>query len=253
MPNPALPAARGRACGPVGMLLSGMALLTMPDTHTHAAELDKLVVTATPLSESSVTIDGRLDEAAWRPPASAHGFVQQTPSPGAPAAGSTAVWVAYDAEAFYVGVRLDDPRPDLIQADERHRDADLTRSDVFEILIDTYHDHQNGFVFSTNPLGAQYDATFTREGAFLNDAWNGVWDVASAQTPTGWSAEFRIPFATLRFHPKADTTWGIQFRRVIPHLLETSLWNPLTPEQSVYEILAAATSWAWTRSPRGTA
>lgn len=201
-----------------------------------AAEPPKPVLTAVPLGGARVTIDGVLDEPVWQSAPEASGFVQQTPHPGEPAVGLTRVWVAYDADALYVGARLDDPRPDLIQADERHRDAELSRSDRFDVLIDTYHDHQNGFLFSTNPLGARYDTLLTREGTFLNRAWNGVWDVAAGRTPTGWSVEFRIPFATLRYQPDVAATWGIQFRRIIPHLLETSFWSPLTPEQTLYEI-----------------
>ncbi len=201
-----------------------------------AAEPPKPYLAALPLGNEAVTVDGRLNESVWHATPGAGGFIQQSPDPGAPAVGVTHVWVAYDAEALYIAARLDDPRPDLIQGDERHRDARLARSDAFDVLVDAYHDHQNGFMFSTNPLGAQYDAAFTREGVFLNEAWNGVWSVASSRTPTGWSVEFRIPFATLRFHDEEDATWGIQFRRVIPHLLETSSWSPLAPEHTVYEI-----------------
>lgn len=239
MPSPAPrgPTSHAIVRGPVWILASGMVLSVISSAPTFAAEPDKPTITATPLTgAASIAVDGRLDDPAWRAPAGADGFIQQTPRSGDPAVGATRVWIAYDAEALYVAAQLDDPQPELIQADERHRDAALARSDAFDVLIDTYHDHQNAFVFSTNPLGAQYDAVFTREGYFLNEAWNGVWDVASERTPTGWSAEFRIPFATLRFHAGQRATWGIQFRRVIPHLFETSFWIPLTPEQTMYEI-----------------
>lgn len=235
------PAPRGRASsrtsatGGAGPLVVCAVLASLIGT-AWAAEPEKPVVTAIPLRDSAISLDGRLDEPVWRTPPGAGGFIQQTPRPGSPAVGATSVWVAYDADALYIAARLDDPAPELIQADERHRDATLARSDSFDVLIDAFHDHQNAFIFSTNPLAAQYDAALTREGAFLNEAWNGQWDVAASRTETGWSAEFRIPFSTLRFHPQATATWGIQFRRVIPHLLETSFWSPLTPEQSRYEI-----------------
>ncbi len=213
----------------------GSAMLTL-FTGLAAGEPTKPLLTAVPLDDETVTLDGRLDEPLWQSPPGASGFIQQSPNPGKPALGATRVWVAYDAEALYIAARLDDPQPELIQADERHRDAQLARSDAFDVLVDTYHDHQNAFVFSTNPLAAQYDAALTREGAFVNEAWNGSWSVASSLTPMGWSVEFRIPFATLRFPQEEGTAWGIQFRRVIPHLLETSFWSPLTPEQTMYEI-----------------
>jgi hypothetical protein len=221
-----------RVAGPAALGLIVLAI----SGPCPAAEPDKPTVTAFPLGDARVAVDGTLDEPAWRRDSGMSGSTQQTPRAGEPALGITTVWVAYDAEALYVAARLDDPQPDLIQADERHRDATLARSDTFDVVIDTYHDHQNAFLFETNPLGAQYDAALTREGAFVNEAWNGIWRVAAARTPTGWSAEFRIPFTTLRYEPSGGAAWGIQFRRVIPHLVETSFWSPIAPEQSLYEI-----------------
>ncbi|MFZ5862875.1 MAG: DUF5916 domain-containing protein [Nitrospirota bacterium] len=226
-------------CGRRRPIAGGAALgliLLAASSPARAAEPDKPTLTALALTEARVEVDGALDDPVWRMSPGMGGFLQQTPRTGEPAVGTTTVWVAYDTEALYVAARLDDPQPELIQADERHRDAALSRSDTFDVVIDTYHDHQNAFLFQTNPLGAQYDAAFTREGAFVNDAWNGLWEVAAGRTPTGWAAEFRIPFTTLRYHPSAGATWGIQFRRVIPHLLETSFWSPIAPEQSLYEI-----------------
>lgn len=227
--------AGGRARPSAGTAALGLILCAM-SALASAAEPAKPTLTAFPLAEARVAVDGVLDEPAWRTGSGMSGLTQQTPRTGEPAVGLTTVWVAYDAEALYVAARLDDPQPELIQADERHRDAALSRSDTFDVAIDTYHDHQNAFLFETNPLGAQYDAALTREGAFVNDAWNGQWQVAAGRTPTGWAAEFRIPFTTLRYHPSVGATWGIQFRRVIPHLMETSFWSPLDPEQSRYEI-----------------
>lgn len=227
------------AARPVQRLRLGTALLAAslaaPIVPLHAAEPPKLSLTAFPLV-SAVILDGVLDDAAWTVPPGATGFVQQTPAAGSPAAGHTTVWAAYDDHALYLAAKLDDPDPELIQADERHRDASLSRSDAFAVLIDAYHDHQTGFLFETNPLAAQSDRVISREGAFVNTAWNGIWDVASARTATGWSVEFRIPFATLRFHPEAGAVWGVQFRRVIPHLRETAFWNPLTSEQTLEEV-----------------
>ncbi|HET8759841.1 MAG TPA: carbohydrate binding family 9 domain-containing protein [Nitrospiria bacterium] len=218
-----------------GVAAWGLILLATSSVAS-AAEPVKPTLAAFPLADARVVVDGVLDESVWRTVPGMSGLIQQTPRTGEPAVGVTTVWVAYDAQALYVAARLDDPQPELIQADERHRDAAMARSDTFDVVIDTYHDHQNAFLFQTNPLGAQYDAALTREGAFVNDAWNGIWEVAAGRTPTGWAAEFRIPFTTLRYHSSAGATWGIQFRRVIPHLMETSYWSPLAPEQSLYEI-----------------
>ncbi|HZR45196.1 MAG TPA: DUF5916 domain-containing protein, partial [Candidatus Manganitrophaceae bacterium] len=194
---------------------------------------------ALPLREQKITLDGFLTEPIWTENEPVGGFVQQQPDAGRPAQGESSVWVAFDETYLYIAADLRDPNPALVRGDERHRDASLDRSDSFAVLVDPYHDHQSGFFFETNVLSAQSDALVSREGGEVNQDWDGLWEVVAQRTERGWSVEFRIPFETLRFRPGAEQIWGIQFRRRIPHLKEISFWNPLTPEQTFYELSRA--------------
>ena len=45
--------------------------------------------------------------------------------------------------------------------------------------------------------------------------WDAVWEVKSKRGDYGWSAEFAIPFKTLRYKKSDDQSWGINFERVI--------------------------------------
>ena len=45
------------------------------------------------------------------------------------------------------------------------RDVTLSNSDYFALILDTYLDRQNGFVFATTPSGVEYDGR-----AALSDA-----------------------------------------------------------------------------------
>ena len=65
---------------------------------------------------SLIVIDGRLDEAAWASAPIATGFVQQRPTPEAPAAQRTEARVLVGSDALYVGMRLYDSAPDSIAA-----------------------------------------------------------------------------------------------------------------------------------------
>jgi len=191
---------------------------------------------AHPVERGAITVDGRLDEPAWRqyPPVS--GFVQLTPKTGEPEEGKTDVWILYDDQYLYVGAAMTDPEPAQIQADERRRDSTFSRSDTFGFVVDPFHDHQNGFFFETNPFGAKSDGLVSQEGAFVNMDWDGLWDVAAERTLEGWSAEFRIPLETLRYQKGEKQVWGIQFRRQVPHLKQISFWNPMTTEQTFFMI-----------------
>ena len=169
----------------------------------------------------------------------ASGFVQQEPDVGEAAQAKSFVHVAFDGQNLYIGARLDDPEPGRIRGDERREDAAFDRSDAFAVLIDTYHDHQNAFFFETTPLSAMADALISQEGGQVNRDWDGEWNVAAARTAGGWSVEFRIPFSTLRFRPGTGQTWGVQFRRRVPHLKEIAFWRPLTAEQRFFEVSRA--------------
>lgn len=55
-------------------------------------------------ASGAITVDGRLDEAAWNVTPIARGFVQSEPREGDPATFDTEVRVVYDDEAMYFGV-----------------------------------------------------------------------------------------------------------------------------------------------------
>ena len=85
--------------------------------------------------------------------------------------------------------------------------------DAFEVLLDTFLDRRNGFVFSTNAAGARADTQIANEGRDVNTNWDAVWWVAGARTAEGWSAEFKIPFKTLRYRGRRPGTTGASTSR----------------------------------------
>src|ERR1041384_5641871 len=94
-------------------------------------------------------IDGRLNDPAWRDVPPITGFIQRELHEGRPVTERTEVRIVTDGEALYVGAWLYDSDPTGIVPAEKVRDGDITKSDYFGILVDTYHDRQNGFVFTT--------------------------------------------------------------------------------------------------------
>src|SRR3989442_1754483 len=101
-------------------------------------------------------MDGRLTAPAWLEATPVRGFVQRELHEGAPVTERTEVRIVTDGQALYVGAWLYDSPPAGIVAGEQVRDGDISKSDYFGILLDTYHDRQNGFVFTTTPAGIEY-------------------------------------------------------------------------------------------------
>ena len=191
---------------------------------------------AVPITEGEIIVDGRLDEPIWAEARPVGGLVQRNPDTGKPASQETQVRVVYGKEALYFGVILNDTNPDEILASVMRRDADQRRDDSFSIIIDTYHDHRNGFFFSTNPVGAMEDILIFDEGRNTSHDWNGIWEAAATIVETGWIAEVRIPFKTLRFDSDRLETWGIQFRRIIRRRNEDSFWSFVPRDANVFRL-----------------
>ncbi len=186
-------------------------------------------------------IDGILDEEAWEKAAVADGFVQQRPYSGEAASEATVVRIVYTARALYLGFTCSDSEPEGIVHRVLGRDADLSADDYFTVVLDTYHDLQNGYLFQVNPNGSRWDAVFRAEGAAeqVNHDWDGVWKVACRITPDGWQGEIEIPWRTLRFSPASDLSMGLNFERQIRRINEQDLWSPIDRQFDILRVSQA--------------
>lgn len=183
-----------------------------------------------------IPLDGRLDGPSWASADSVTDFRQREPSAGAPASERTVVKVLRDGAALYIAVRAYDGHARHVRASELRRDADLSSDDNVQLLIDSFHDRRGAFVFGTNPNGAMWDAQLVGIDD-LNENWNGIWDVVATRDSTGWIAEFRIPFRTLRFHPGDDLRFGFNVRRFIRRKNEEDLWRSWGRAEGLYQLL----------------
>src|SRR4051794_28770367 len=77
-----------------------------------------------------MTLDGALDEAAWRDATIAGGFLQSEPNEGEAASERTDVRVVYDDQYLYVGVDAHDSAPDDIIVSDLKKDFDPGASDA---------------------------------------------------------------------------------------------------------------------------
>jgi hypothetical protein len=194
-------------------------------------------LTAAP-ANGVITIDGTLDEEVWRRAEAASNFTQADPVEGAPATDVTEVRVAFDADHLYIAVFCRDLDPSGIVVNEIRKDFASRDQDTVDVLLDTFTDRRNGFVFSTNAAGAKADTQIANEGRDVNPNWDAVWWVESRRTAEGWTAEFRIPFKTLRFEAGEGRRWGINFARRVRKKNEVSYWSPVSRAYSIFRASA---------------
>ena len=195
-------------------------------------------------------VDGDvLGDTAYEDAPVATGFSQNRPDEGRPASDRTEVRIVYTDDTLYFGVVCYTRDPGTIIVADSRRDSQLNDTDSFQIILDTFLDQQNGFVFGTNPAGIEYDGQVSNEGqgsgrmggggsgggsqqqrgsgGGFNVNWDGAWQVEAQVTEIGWTAEFAIPFRTLRYPGGSSQTWGVNFQRNIRHRNERSFWAPL--------------------------
>lgn len=169
-------------------------------------------------------IDGRLSEPTWGSANAIGGFRQRDPEEGEAATEASSVRILYDEERLYIGAILQDREPANILATELRRDDELDADDTFSVLLDTFHDHRNAFVFRVNPNGTRFDAVIRNESRVDRD-WDEQWTAAAAIAVDGWHVEIAIPFKTLRFNPDQTQLWGINFERIIKRKNEETYWT----------------------------
>ena len=170
-----------------------------------------------------VSLDGWVDEEAWARIAPLE-LTTYAPTWEAPPTERSEIRVAYDDEHVWVSALLSDTDPSGIRINSLSRDRP-SGDDELGIVLDTFHDRETALWFSVNPAGVRFDRAISNdaEGGFgtqpVNLDWNGVWHAATRLTAEGWSAELRIPLATLGFEPVGDrVTMGlIVYRRIARH------------------------------------
>lgn len=245
------------ATGALWLLLAGAVAPVWGQTRDPAA-LPRPAGTAVHVAEAPV-----LDGEVLGDPAYAHapvltGFWQQQPEEGQPSSERTEVRIVYTDTTLYVGVVLYDSNPAGIIVSDSRRDASLEETDSFRLILDTYRDGQSGFVFGTNPAGIEHDGQVTNEGqgggglaggrnqmggagGGFNLNWDGAWQVRTRVTDIGWTAEFAIPFRTLRYPAAPDQVWGVNFQRNIRRRNERAFWAPIPRQYNLYRLSLAGT------------
>jgi len=160
-------------------------------------------------SRTPITLDGALDEEVWRIAVPAAEFLQAEPHEGQPATELTEVRLAFDREALYIGVVCHSSDPASLIINDIRKDFVAGEQDSFEII--------------------------------LNTSWDAVWTVATRRDASGWSAELRIPFKTLRFESGSGRIWGVNFSRRIRGKNEIDYWSPVPRVYNLYRAGLAGT------------
>jgi hypothetical protein len=169
-----------------------------------------------PKASSSVTIDGVIEEQAWKDALNLELRYEVSPGENIEPPVRTEVLITYDERRVLVAFRAYDPEPEKIRA--RFRDRDRIRGDDHVgVTFDTFNDQRRAYEFMVNPLGVQTDGIFNDVNRNFDRAWDAIWFSAGRLTDFGYEVEMAIPFNQIRFQSTdGPQIWGIDATRSYP-------------------------------------
>ena len=198
------------------------------------------VVTAGPVS-GAIRLDGILDEPAWQQAGVIADLTQQAPHPGEPTPFATEVRILTDRDNVYFGITSVDPDPSRIAVHTMQRDGNMRGDDTISIVVDTLNDHRTGYLFQVNAAGARLDGLISDPNAEEPSLdWDGIWNVATRITATGWTSELVLPAQTVRFQ-RSTGQWGFNVQRYVARELITLRWSGTTLDAKLLDMRRAGT------------
>jgi len=186
-----------------------------------------------PRLDTPVQLDGVPDEPAWArvPPLP---LTALYPTFESPLSEHSEIRVAYDATHLYASIIADDREPTRVMANTLYRDRWIG-DDEFALILDTFNDGENAVMFLVTPAGVRVDNLISNNaepgrGNFLNRDWNVPWEARARRTDRGWTAEFRVPFTSLRYRGSTrETRMRMKAFRYIPRKGENQMFPPTRP------------------------
>jgi hypothetical protein len=175
-----------------------------------------------------IVLDGTLNHPAWQR-APAHGrFTAKDPVYGEAPPQRTAFRVLFDEQALYVGVSAFDDAPELIRDPVVRTDQVNRTQDFVVVYIDAIGSKRSAQFFRVNAAGSTADGLHSAADDNEDFSPDFDWDAAVSRIQNaaagpreqpgegrGWTAVFRLPFASLRFAPGTHD-WRLLVARRLP-------------------------------------
>jgi hypothetical protein len=205
---------------PAALLTCAAILLSSPTEAEERPSVEAIMLETPPV------VDGLIGEDEWAAAAVVdEHFVQIEPEYGQPSPFRTVVRIGQTENALYVAFISHDPDPSRLAAAMTQRDGALENDDSVTVMLDTFSDQRTAYVFATNGLATQWDGRIADNGRTVDERWDEAWSCAAHRGENGWTAEFEIPFAILRYPSGSDRVWRLNLMRTVPRRLETSMWS----------------------------
>jgi cellulose/xylan binding protein with CBM9 domain len=198
-------------------------------------------------TESSIHIDGKLDDPAWQKAKWTSDFVDIEDAAKPTPRFRTRAKILWDDKYLYIAAELEEPN---VTGTLTKHDSVIFKDNDFEVFIKPLPETKSYYEFEMNALNTGWDLFLPKPYSEDGKADNS-WDIAGLKTAVaiqgtlnhpgdtdrGWTLEIAYPLTAFnsRQHvapPQAGSVWRINFSRVE--------WTPGNPKED---------NWVW--SPQG--
>ncbi len=169
---------------------------------------------------NAITVDGVLDEPAWKKCEAAKDFVEIDPGDNTKPPVETEAYFTYDDNNFYAAFICYDNDMSKLLAGMSDRD-NMFSDDWVGMIIDTYGDHKQAYEMFSNPKGIQGDGIWTPTGENMD--FDMLYQTEAKIYKDKWIVEFAVPFKSLRFPDKNIQSWDIHIIRTRPRQNRTQM------------------------------
>jgi hypothetical protein len=168
-------------------------------------------------------LDGQLDDEAWEKASP----VELTSAHHDDGSWPAAAMIVYDDEFLFIAASC--RKSDSLQYETtdspRPRDADLTRQDRVELLLDIDRDYSSYYRLAIDHRGWPNESCLGFRG------WDPSWYVAASQTGEEWTIEAAIPLNELSGQPpRPNDVWTVGVQRIVPGVGIQAFTHPASVE-----------------------
>ncbi len=188
---------------PMKRIVAALALVLAAAPAVHAIEAYRLE------AGEAIVLDGKFDEPAWQRARPWDRFYEMSPQDKVEAKVRTEVRFAYDRHALYVAVRAHDPDLGELRAPFARRDNVLADQDMVVLFIDPVGNRKFAHFVRANPRGVIADGLYNEDSGSEDFSPDFDVEVATGRFEGGWTAEFRIPFSSLRYSDPPSSQWSV--------------------------------------------
>jgi hypothetical protein len=180
-------------------------------------------------ANSSIKLDGHLDDAAWSKAAWTDAFVDIVGADHAPPRFRTRMKMLWDDDYLYIGAELEEPD---VWATLTAHDSVIFRDNDFEVFLNPTGDGLKYFEFEINALNTGWDLFLDKpynKGGKADNSWempgykSAVAIDGTLNDPRdrdkGWTVELALPWSAFversgKGRPNAGDAWRMNFSRV---------------------------------------